>query len=575
MLVELRIAGVGVIERAELELGPGLTVLTGETGAGKTMVLTAVNLLLGGRADAGVVRTGSERAEVEGLLRLDAGAPARARADELGAVVEDDELLVARTVSAQGRSRAVLGGRSVPVSVLAELAEDLVAVHGQSAQVALLRPDRQRDLLDAFGAPETVAARSEVATLHARLAALRAQCAQLRASTEERAAEVAELREGLAAVDAVAPETGEDDALMTEQARLGHAEGLRDAAGRAATLLAGDESSLEQTDVLSQLAAARAALEAVRHVDPVAAALADRLAESSYLLVDLAGDVSSYLADVEADPQRLAAVSERRAQLAALMRRFGPTLDDVLAWAQQARTRLDEVDGTELRLPDLEAEADDVHARLAAAAARLGDAREKAASRLAQGVTAELAALAMPHARFDVVLSRRDDPRGVPVHGRRVACAAHGTETVAFVLAPHAGATPRPLDRGASGGELSRTMLALEVVLAAADPVPTLVFDEVDAGVGGRAAVDVGRRLARLARTSQVLVVTHLPQVAAFADRHYVVRKGSAGQVTVSDVRLVTDTDRGAELARMMAGIETSDVALQHAAELLAMADER
>ncbi len=529
MLAELRIAGVGVIERAELELGPGLTVLTGETGAGKTMVLTAVNLLLGGRAGAGVVRTGSERAEVEGLLRLDAAAPARARAEQVGAVVEDDELLLARTVTAQGRSRAVLGGRSVPVSVLAELADDLVAVHGQSAQVALVRPDRQRDLLG----------------------------------------------EGLMAVEAVAPEPGEDDALLTEQTRLAHAEGLREAAGRAATLLAGDESSVEPTDALSQLAAARGALEGVRHVDPAAAALADRLAEASYLLVDLAGDVSSYLADVEADPQRLAVVSERRARLAALTRRVGPTLDDVLAWAQQARARLDEVDGAEVRLPELEAEADDVHARLAQAAARLGSAREQAAARLAEGVTAELAALAMPHARFDVVLSRRDDPQGVPVQGRTVACSAHGTETVAFVLAPHPGATPRPLDRGASGGELSRTMLALEVVLAAADPVPTLVFDEVDAGVGGRAAVDVGRRLARLARHSQVLVVTHLPQVAAFADRHYVVTKGTAGQVTVSDVRLVTDADRGAELARMMAGIETSDVALQHAAELLAMAEQR
>jgi DNA repair protein RecN (Recombination protein N) len=411
--------------------------------------------------------------------------------------------------------------------------------------------------------------------VHARLAALRDECAALRASAQERAAEVARLREGLMAVEAVAPEPGEDDALLTEQTRLAHAEGLREAAGRAATLLAGDESSVEPTDALSQLAAARGALEGVRHVDPAAAALADRLAEASYLLVDLAGDVSSYLADVEADPQRLAVVSERRARLAALTRRVGPTLDDVLAWAQQARARLDEVDGAEVRLPELEAEADDVHARLAQAAARLGSAREQAAARLAEGVTAELAALAMPHARFDVVLSRRDDPQGVPVQGRTVACSAHGTETVAFVLAPHPGATPRPLDRGASGGELSRTMLALEVVLAAADPVPTLVFDEVDAGVGGRAAVDVGRRLARLARHSQVLVVTHLPQVAAFADRHYVVTKGTAGQVTVSDVRLVTDADRGAELARMMAGIETSDVALQHAAELLAMAEQR
>lgn len=569
MLSELRIRRLGVIEDAELELNPGLTVLTGETGAGKTMVLTALGLLMGGRADAATVRTDAERAEVEGVLDVRGLDGVQARAVEAGAHVEDGRLVVARTLSAGGRSRATLGGRTVPTGVLVELADDLVAVHGQSSQVALVRADRQRTLLDTFGGPSLLALADDVARQHGRLAQVQAELHDVRTRGRERAREADLLRHGLAEIEQVAPEPGEEEQLAAEQARLAHVDRLREATARARTALAGDESDVTGDDALSRVAAARASIDAARDLDPALAELADRLAAASYALVDVAADLSGYWADLDLDPARLEAVSQRRAALAHLYRRYGDDIPAVLAWAEQAAQRLATLDDDESRLRALDDERRALRTSLAQAAAALSQARRDTGERLASAVTAELHSLAMPTATFAVTLGRRDDPDGLEIDGRTVACTAAGIDQVEFTLSAHPSAPPRPLGKGASGGELSRTMLALEVVLAAADPVPTLVFDEVDAGVGGRAAVEVGRRLARLARHAQVLVVTHLPQVAAFADHHYVVHRDTSGQVTASGVRLVEHTDRAAELARMMAGLEASDVALQHARELL------
>jgi DNA repair protein RecN (Recombination protein N) len=571
MIEEIRIRGLGVIEQAELSLGPGLTVLTGETGAGKTMVLTALGLLLGGRAESATVRLGADRAEVEGVLAVAGHQPVADRAVEAGAVLEDDRVIVARTLSAEGRSRAWLGGRSVPVAVLADLAEDLVAVHGQSSQVALARPSRQRDLLDAFGSPATTQARGAVARAHAELVAIEAELATIRGQARERAREADLLRHGLDEIAALAPEAGEETSLAAEEARLAHADQLRVAMGEVRRLLAGDDDSPED-DVLGWLASARHSLETARTLDPGLGPAADRLAEVTYLLVDLAADVSSYLVDLEVDPQRLAKVSQRRAGLAQLFRRYGEDVPAVLEWAAAARDRLADLDSDTDRVAELEQARAHVRNRLGEAAGELSRARAEAASRLGGEVTTELHALAMPQALLDVTVRQREDPDGVPVAGRTLVCTAEGVDQVEMLLSAHSGAPPRPLDKGASGGELSRTMLALEVVLAQADPVPTLVFDEVDAGVGGRAAVDVGRRLARLARHRQVLVVTHLPQVAAFADHHYVVHKNTAGHITSTGVHRVTDTERAEELARMMAGMETSQAARRHARELLQMA---
>jgi len=570
VLEELRITSLGVIEESVLELGPGFTAITGETGAGKTMVVTALGLLLGGRADTGAVRTGARAARVEGLVRVAPGATPGldAAVDAAGGVVEDGALVVARQVSAEGRSRAFAGGAAVPVSTLAALAAPLVAVHGQSDQHRLLHPAAQRDALDAFAGPAALRLRGSVARGSAELRATEDELAAVVASARERAREAELLRFGLGEVEAVDPRPGEDAELAADEARLGYADTLRTAAEQARECLSADDGP----DALGAVATARRLLDGVREHDPEAAGLADRLAEVSYLLSDLAADVSSYAAGVETDPARLAAVSDRRAALGALTRRYGDTVDDVLAWAEHAAGRLVELDGTDERIAELETRREDLRSRLAEAAAELSRVRTTAATELARVVTAELASLAMPDALLEVTVTQTEVEDGLPVGDRRLRHGPTGVDDVELLLAANRGADPRPLSRGASGGELSRVMLGLEVALAATSPVPTFVFDEVDAGVGGKAAVEVGRRLALLARHAQVLVVTHLPQVAAFADRHVQVVKSSDGSVTTSGLTTLDDTGRVRELSRMLAGLEDSDTALAHAEELLATA---
>jgi DNA repair protein RecN (Recombination protein N) len=582
VLEEMRISGLGVIADAVVEPHPGLTVVTGETGAGKTMVVEGLSLLFGGRADAGLVRTGAPRAVVEGRLSLPPSAPAVARAVEAGGELDDGALLVSRTVSAEGRSRAHAGGRGVPVAVLAELAETLVALHGQHDQQRLVRPAEQRALLDRYaGLGDLLAEWSEA---YERLRTVTASLAEITARRRERAQEADLLRLGLAEVAGVAPVVGEDQALATEVARLAHADTLRAAATAAHAVLAGDPAEPDAVDATGLVGAARHALAPAAGHDPALDALAARLAELSYLLADVAADLGSYAAAVDADPERLAEAQARQAALGGLTRKYADDLPGVLAWAEAAAARLAGLDADDDTVSSLTAERDALVARLGALAAALTAAREAAGERLAAAVSTELAALAMPDARLTVAVTQEEAREaagesvaglplaGLPVAGRRVAYGPTGTDTVELLLTPHPGAPPRPVARGASGGELARVMLALEVVLAGTDPVPTMVFDEVDAGVGGRAAVEVGRRLARLARDHQVIVVTHLPQVAAFADRHVHVAKAADGGVTASGITTLDGAARVAELSRMLAGLDDSDLARGHAEELLAMA---
>jgi DNA repair protein RecN (Recombination protein N) len=570
VLEELRIRSLGVIDESVLELGPGFTAITGETGAGKTMVVTALGLLLGGRADSGAVRTGARSARVEGLLRADVTGLAAA-VDEAGGEVEDGHVLLARQISAEGRSRAFAGGASVPVSTLAGLADPLVAVHGQSAQHRLLRPAAQREALDSFAGAATLALRDRFAQGYAALRATETELADVFESARERAREADLLRFGLGEVEEVDPQPGEDAALASEESRLGFADTLRTAAEQARECLSAEDGG---PDALGSVSAARKLLDGVREHDPEAAGLADRLAEVSYLLSDAAADVASYASTLDTDPARLAAVSERRAALVALTRKYGDTIDDVLAWSEHAATRLLELDNTDERIVELTAERDRLRAELAGVATELTAARTETAVRLGAVVTSELASLAMPHATLTLAVTQTDDERGLPVGKRSLRFGPTGVDEVELLLAANRGAEPRPLGKGASGGELSRVMLGVEVALAATDPVPTFVFDEVDAGVGGKAAVEVGRRLAMLARHAQVLVVTHLPQVAAFADQHVVVVKSNDGTVTSSGLTVLDDEGRVRELSRMLAGLEDSETALAHAEELLAAAQE-
>lgn len=575
MLEEMRIRSLGVIDDAVVELSPGFTAVTGETGAGKTMVVTSLGLLLGGRADPALVRIGAKAAVVEGRITVPADATAAVRAEEAGAELDDGALLISRTVSAEGRSRAHLGGRSVPVGLLSELADDLVAVHGQTDQQGLLKPARQRGALDRYAGDAVAVPLAKYTAAYRRLRAVTTEVDEITTRARERAQEADLLRFGLDEVAGVEPREGEDTELAAEAERLGHAEALASAATAAHAALAGVPEDPEGVDATTLVAGAHRALEAVRSHDPALAALAERIGEIGILLGDVAGELAGYADDLDADPLRLAAVEERRAALTQLTRKYGSDIDSVLAWAQEGAARLTELEGDDDRLEELTAERDALRGELAGLAQALTDARQEAASRFAAAVTEELASLAMPHARVTIDITATEvaeDADGVPVDGRLVAYGPAGVDEVELLLAPHPGAPPRPIAKGASGGELSRVMLAVEVVFAGTDPVPTYLFDEVDAGVGGKAAVEIGRRLARLAKSAQVVVVTHLPQVAAFADRQLLVEKTNDGSVTRSGVLVLEGEDRVRELSRMLAGQEDSETARAHAEELLATA---
>lgn len=575
VLEEMRIRSLGVIEDAVVELSPGFTAVTGETGAGKTMVVTSLGLLLGGRADAALVRIGAKSAVVEGRITVRPDAPVARRAQEAGAELDEGALLISRTVSAEGRSRAHLGGRSVPVGLLGELADDLVAVHGQTDQQGLLKAARQRQALDRYAGDAVSAPLDKYRAAYRRLRAVVTQLDELTTRARERAQEADLLRFGLEEIAAVEPLAGEDAELSAEAERLGNAEALASAAAVGHAALAGNPEDPEGVDATTLVAGAQRALESAGAHDPALAALAVRLGEVSILLSDVAGELAGYADDLDADPLRLAAVEERRAALAALTRKYGADVDAVLEWSREGAERLGELEGDDERIGELAAERETLGSELAFLAAELTDARTEAASRFAEAVTAELASLAMPHARVTIAVGATEvpeDAEGVEVGGRRVAYGPYGVDEVELLLAPHPGAPPRPIAKGASGGELSRVMLAVEVVFAGTDPVPTYLFDEVDAGVGGKAAVEIGRRLARLARTAQVVVVTHLPQVAAFADRQLLVEKTNDGSVTSSGVKVLEGEDRIRELSRMLAGQEDSQTARAHAEELLAAA---
>jgi DNA repair protein RecN (Recombination protein N) len=446
------------------------------------------------------------------------------------------------------------------------VAEPLVAVHGQADQHRLLQPRAQREALDAYGGESIEPLVARYRHLHAELLETERELAEVAATSRERAREADLLRFGLGEIEAVAPEAGEDASLAEEEQRLGHADTLRTAAESARTALSSDEGG---PDALAAVAAARTLLDGVRDHDPAAAALADRVVELTYLLSDVAADVASYASGLDTDPARLAAVSERRAALTALTRKYGETAAEVLAWAETSAVRLAQLDDTDDRITRLREQRDDLRARLGPAALALSEARTSTAARLSTELTGELDALAMPHAVLEVVVRQTAADDGLPVGTRTLRFGSSGVDEVDFMLAANTGSEPRPLHKGASGGELSRVMLALEVALAGTSPVPTFVFDEVDSGVGGKAAVEVGRRLAKLAESAQVLVVTHLPQVAAYADRHVVVEKASDGSVTTSGLTLLDAAGRERELSRMFAGMEESQTALAHARELL------
>ena len=564
MIEELGIRDLGVIAEATLPLGSGFTAVTGETGAGKTMVVTALGLLLGARSDAGAVRSGAKQAWVEGRWLVPDDGVIADRVAETGGEVEAGELLLGRSVSSEGRSRAVVGGRSAPVGVLGELGGELVVVHGQADQQRLRSTAAQREALDRFAGPALHDALEAYRAAFTAWRADAAELARLREAHDARAREAEALRADLDEVEAADPQPGEDAELAERADRLSNLEDLRVAAAQARALVSADEVVDDAPDSVTLVEAARRHLDKVVGHDPALAPIAEALTNAGFLLADAAAELAGYLAGLDADGAReLEIVQERRAVLAALIRRHGGSLDDVLDFRRDGGLRLVELDGDDERIGELEAAVVELEAEVDRLATRLTELRTEAAARLADAVTRELAALAMPDAALSVSLELNDEPT------------AHGRDQVAILLRPHPGTEPRPVARGASGGELSRVMLAIEVVIAGTDPVPTFVFDEVDAGVGGAAAIEIGRRLARLAERSQVIVVTHLAQVAAFATNHLSVVKGTDGAVTASSVRQLTGVEREAEMARLLSGLSDSESGLAHARELLEIAAGR
>jgi DNA repair protein RecN (Recombination protein N) len=514
------------------------------------MVLTALNLLLGGRADSGSVRNGESALFAEGRwLGLDQALSEQLA--DLGADLSEGELIVNRTVSQDGRSKAAISGASVPISVLTLIADQLVTVHGQSDQLRLRSQGAQREALDAFGGTELAKAFDSYSENYSSYKALASQLKRMRGSSAEEQVAIAKLRELILDIEALDPFIGELGELSEKVERLGNVESLREAADKSHDALSSESNS----DVMSLAAAARKALESSK--DPILLALGERLKEISMLAGEVAADLSSYLADLDADPSLLQNFLARRSVLISLERKHSRSCDELVASLPELRLQMLNLDSSDEQLENLEKQLAAKLLVLAEAADDLTKARISASERLGNLVSVELSQLAMGGAALVISVSELAEFE------------ATGKDSIEFLLASHPGAQPRPLGKGASGGELSRIMLAIELVLADSNKLPTMVFDEVDAGVGGQAAVELGRRLKKLSETTQVIVVTHLAQVAAFADHQLLVSKNSAGEFTATSVNELFGHDREVELARMLSGSPDSAVAIQHARELL------
>ncbi|QPK84147.1 DNA repair protein RecN [Corynebacterium qintianiae] len=565
MLAEITITNLGVIPRATAELSSGLTVLTGETGAGKTMVVSGLRLLTGGRADASRVRAGTEQAVVEGsfsVAGLDAQPAEAAVALAGGAGAEADEngeYIVSRSVRATGRSKAHIGGRTVPAATLGEFASHLLTIHGQNDQLRLMSPDEQLAALDRFDP----AIAAKLSAYRAAWAAWREAAKDLKARTEKRrelAQEVDQLQFAIGEIDAVAPAEGEDAELVTAINRLQDVDALRDAARAALAAIDGAEAvgayagGGEESAASTLVGVAADALSSSS--DAALKELGARLAEVAAVLSDVSGELGSYAADLPDDADELEKMLQRQQELKALTRKYAPDASGVIAWRAKAAKRLSKIDTSAEAIEELRKRVVELEKEMATHANALTKARMAAAGELGAKVTAELHGLAMPKARLSVDVSAHDYTKD-------------GADAVELKLAPNSSMEPQPLATSASGGELSRVMLALEVILSGSTSGATLVFDEVDAGVGGRAAVEIGRRLARLATNNQVIVVTHLPQVAAYADTHLHVAKNVGEDNVSSGVVKLEGDERVAELARMLAGMDDSDTGRAHAAELL------
>lgn len=549
MLVELRIRNVAVIDHVALPLAEGLNVLTGETGAGKSLIVGALGLLLGERAAADRVRAGAERATVEGIFEIAPGAAIRSYLDERGIEAEDGSLVLKREVAANGRSRGWINATPVTATVLADIGARLVSIHGQHDSRQLVEADHQRELLDAFAG--ALPQRANVEAAFDRVTNLRRREQELEARRQDAERRADYLRFVAREIDDAALHDGEEDALDADIARLANAEELQLLAGHAVELLGSDDGAAGAV-----LGNVRRLLAQIARIDATTDRWRATLDGAVYALDELARDIDAYGADVEGDPDRLRALEKRRDLVSALVRKYGPSIPDVLRVGRDARAELDLVDHGAADLSTLVSERLAAEAEFDAACAILTALRADASTRISTAVTALLPDLGMPNGRFSAILTPSTPTR-------------HGAEQIQFAAALNAGTDARPLARIASGGELARVMLALSTVIARLQQVPTLVFDEVDAGIGGAVAWQVGTLMRQVAGHHQVLAISHLAQIAARAHRHVSVRKGGSDAVTSADTSVLEREDRVMEIARMLGGDADREVSRAHARELL------
>ena len=558
-LEEISIRGLGVIESSNIEFKPGLTVLTGETGAGKTMVLTALGLVLGSKSDSDLVRAGQERAVISGKFAVPKDIAALII--EGGGEIDDGSVVITRTVSTEGKSRVLVGGAVSSTAAVNQFAQSLVEIHAQSSSSKLNKPAVSRELLDRFAGIEL----SQYQNIFDQYKQMIDRIADLQSQLSQRDKEMALLSEFAAEFAKLAPKSGELSQIENEIAKLGSVEQLNQAVTATLNLLADDEISA--INLLQQM---RKTLDQVAGKDSELDQITERFTETLLNLSDVGSDLTSYLSNLEADPNRFASLQERKASLNSLLKRYGKgserdaAFEQLIIDGQNAKAKMADLSGGDERVRELEKEAEKLFDQLKTGALAISKDRKASGEKLAKLVTDEIKNLAMPNAKF--VIEQKVADSGNPKN-----YTATGLDEIAILFAAHVGASPLSLSKVASGGELSRVMLALEVVIAEAEPIGTYIFDEVDAGVGGKAAVEVGRRLAKLAKSAQVIVITHLPQVAVWADNHLVVKKNESGLVTQSDVIEMSGDARKVEIARMLSGQEDSKTAQEHATELLAI----
>ena len=564
-LEEITIRSIGVIDQAGLEISKGLTVLTGETGAGKTMILTALNLILGGKSESALVRKGNERLLASG--RFSIPSEQVSSFEDAGVTVEDGELIITRSVTSEGKSKATVNGIAVTAGTLATVGELLVEVHAQAANLNISKSAKQRDLLDNFAGADFETAMGEYTAILTSYHSLKSRINALRKSVDKQDQELAQLREFVSLLSKLKLKRGEYVDISAQIERLSNVEVLR-LAGAAATSAVDDEDA----GALTAIGIARHALDSVRGKDGELEAIYGQLSEGFFLIDEARGALASYMHSLEADPVQLDYLNARKSEINLLVKKYGGTgapeieADALIDRFESSSSAISDLEGGDDRLNEMEVELTGIKKSLVVAAKSLTTMRNEAAIRLNTAVTHEVQQLSMPHTSFVAQVNTVDYSALKEADFTSLGC-----DEVAMFISSHKDAPLVALAKGASGGEMSRVMLALEVVIAASHPVGTYVFDEVDAGVGGKAAIEVGRRLHALSLHAQVIVVTHLPQVAAWADSHFVVTKDIDGSVSQSDVRKVEGENRIEEIARMLAGLENSISAREHAAELLSL----